>query len=163
MLSHPLRLCPIVAQRQSRLAALRVSAMPCHHSPHSTGGIDLCLSGLRDCQPALSAALRPVPTTVAPAWTKRRRLVQRHALVPAVVFPIARYAPPMRDWQAAGVKHEATTDRLDVLEAAVLPMSEALPPPERVPASHYLADPPTPAADAAAAPTPAAAMAALSR
>jgi len=89
----------------------------------------------------LSAAIRPAPTTVAPAWTKPRRLVQRHALVPALVFPTARDAAPMRDWHAAGVKREATIARLDVLEAAVLPPSDSLPRPERVPAAHHLADP----------------------
>jgi len=47
----------------------------------------------------------------------------------------------MRDWHAAGVKREATIARLDVLEAAVLAPSEALPRPERVPAAHHLADP----------------------
>ena len=69
-----------------------------------------------------------------------------------------------------GMKHEATTARLDVLEAAVLALAEALP------ATHAsaarsgllqrvedLSDPVAPAADAAAARTLAAVLMALSR
>ena len=74
------------------------------------------------------------------------------------------------DWQDGVMKHEATTARLDVLEAAVLALAEARP------ATHAsaarsgllqrvedLSDPVAPAADAAAARTLAAVQIALSR
>jgi len=69
----------------------------------------------------------------------------------------------MRDWHAAGVKREATIARLDVLEAAVLALSERC----RRPSGFLLRitwpTPVAPVAEASAAPTLAAVLAALSR